>query len=159
MCLKRERERERDGGRKLYVLCAFITLQRVKWWVFPSVVHKNFFAIYLCVQDYTVLCLFWVTHAAAVRPGKPRTTWTALSSGTLMEELELSLSSLPRTHAQGVKQSVCTSVVVVVVGTKIATLGDLGIWATRKHDELVKIGEKPASVCLDFFSMAHECHK
>ena len=61
-------------------------------------------------------------------------------------------------RAQGVKQSVCTSV-VVVVGTKIATLGDLGIGATRKHDESVEISEKLASVCLDFFGMAHEHHK
>ena len=51
------------------------------------------------------------------------------------------------------------SVVVVGGGTKIATLGDLGIWATRKHDESVEIDEKPASVCLDFFGMAHERHK
>ena len=33
---------------------------------------------------------------------------------------------LSRTHAQGVKQSVCMSVVVVIVCTKIASLGDLG---------------------------------
>ena len=69
---------------------------------------------------------------------------------------------LPRTRAQEVKQSVRTSVVivvVVVVGTKIATLRDQGIWATRKYDESVEIGEKPASVCLDFFGMAHERHK
>ena len=46
---------------------------------------------------------------------------------------------LPHAHAQRVKQSVCTSVVVVVVvGTKIATLGDLGIRATRKHAESSK---------------------
>ena len=51
-------------------------------------------------------------------------------------------------------------VVVVVVGTKIATLGDLGNWATRKHNESVEIGEKkPGSVYLDFFGMAHERHK
>ena len=42
---------------------------------------------------------------------------------------------LPRAHAQGVKSSVlsvCLSVVVVVVGTKCATLEDLGIWETLK---------------------------
>ena len=33
---------------------------------------------------------------------------------------------LPHAHAQGVKQSVCMSVVVVVVRTKIACLDDLG---------------------------------
>ena len=38
----------------------------------------------------------------------------------------LSVTLLPRTHAQGVKQPVCMSVVVVVVRTKIASLGDLG---------------------------------
>ena len=52
---------------------------------------------------------------------------------------------LPRTHAQGVKQSVCMSVVVVVVvvvvRTKIACLGDLGAWATSKANEYVEIGE------------------
>ena len=50
---------------------------------------------------------------------------------------------LPRTHAQGVKQSVCVSVVVVVVviRTKIACLGDLGTWATSKANEYVEISE------------------
>ena len=39
---------------------------------------------------------------------------------------EVTHEYLPRVHAQGVKQS-SVIVVVVVVGTKIATLGDLGI--------------------------------
>ena len=36
------------------------------------------------------------------------------------------LPLLPRVHAQGVKQLVCMSVVIVVVRTKIVSLGDLG---------------------------------
>ena len=50
--------------------------------------------------------------------------------------------SLPRAHAQGVKQSVCPSVVVVVVGTKIARSRVLGVRAYCKHNQSVDIGEK-----------------
>ena len=54
---------------------------------------------------------------------------------------------LPHAHAQGVKQSVCPSVVVVVivvvvVSTKIARSHVLGICACCKHNQLVDIGEK-----------------
>ena len=52
---------------------------------------------------------------------------------------------LPRAHAQGVKQSVCPSVivvVVVVVGTKIARSQVLGVCAYCKHNQSVDIGEK-----------------
>ena len=60
---------------------------------------------------------------------------------------------LPRTHAQGVKQSVCLSVVVIVVvvivvGTKIARSHILGICAFYKHNQSVDIGEK--LVCMRF---------
>ena len=55
---------------------------------------------------------------------------------------------LPRAHAQGVKQSVCTSVVVVVVvvGTKIARSRVLGVCAYYKHDQSVDIVEKVVSM-------------
>ena len=51
---------------------------------------------------------------------------------------------LPRAHAQGVKQSVCMSVVVVVVvvGTKIARSRVLGVCACCKHNQSIDIGEK-----------------
>ena len=50
---------------------------------------------------------------------------------------------LPRAHDQGVKQSVCPSVVVVVVvGTKIARSRVLGICVCCKHNQSVDIGEK-----------------
>ena len=55
---------------------------------------------------------------------------------------------LPHAHAQGVKQ---LSVVVVVVRTKIACLGDLGAWAASKVNEYVEIGEKMASVYFESF--------
>ena len=59
---------------------------------------------------------------------------------------------LPRAHAQGVKQSVCMSVVVVVVvvvvGTKIARSRVLGICACCKHNQSIDIGEK--LVCTRF---------
>ena len=42
---------------------------------------------------------------------------------------------LPRAHAQGVKQSVCMS--VVVVGTKIARSRVLGVYACYKHNQSV----------------------
>ena len=53
------------------------------------------------------------------------------------------LSFLPRVHAQGVKQLVCPSVVVVVVvGMKIVRSRVLGIYACCKHNQSVDIGEK-----------------
>ena len=56
---------------------------------------------------------------------------------------------LPRAHAQGVKQSVCLSVVVVVVvSTKIARSRVIGICACYKHNQSVDIGEK--LVCTRF---------
>ena len=66
--------------------------------------------------------------------------------------------SLPRAHAQGVKQSVCMSVVVVVVVVvrmKIASSGDLGICTCCNNDESVDIGEKLASACLKLLKMAY----
>ena len=47
---------------------------------------------------------------------------------------------LPRTHAQGVKQSVCPS--VIVVGMKIAISRLLGVCACYKHNQSIDIGEK-----------------
>ena len=41
-------------------------------------------------------------------------------------------------HAQGIKQSVCLS----IVGMKITRSQDLGIWTTRKHNESIKVIEK-----------------
>ena len=63
------------------------------------------------------------------------------------------LHLLPRAHAQGVKQSVCMSVVVVVVvvvvvGTKIARSRVLGVCACCKHNQSIDIGEK--LVCTRF---------
>ena len=50
-------------------------------------------------------------------------------------------------YAQGVKQSVYLSV-IIVVGTKIARSHILGICACYKHNQLVDIGEK--LVCTHF---------
>ena len=70
---------------------------------------------------------------------------------------------LSHAHAQGVKQSVCPSVVVVVVvvvvGTKIARSRDLGICACCKHNELVDICEKLVSVRFKLLNRAHKCYK
>ncbi|MCG8623774.1 MAG: hypothetical protein MJE68_17500, partial [Proteobacteria bacterium] len=52
------------------------------------------------------------------------------------------LNFLPRVHAQEVKQSVCPSVIVVVVGTKITRSRVLGVCACCKHNQSVDIGEK-----------------
>ena len=58
---------------------------------------------------------------------------------------------LPHMHAQGVKQSVYPSVIVVVVGTKITRSRVLGIWLCYKHNQSVDIGEK--LVCKRFESL------
>ena len=62
-----------------------------------------------------------------------------------MGEFSIWSSLLPHVHAQGVKQSVCPS---VVVGTKIARSRVLGICACCKHNQSVDIGEK--LVCIRF---------
>ena len=64
---------------------------------------------------------------------------------------------LPRAHAQGVKQSVCMSVVVVVVvvGTKIARSRVLGICACYKHNQSVDIGEKMVCTRFEFLEKAY----
>ena len=66
----------------------------------------------------------------------------------LVTNLEVMFATifLPRAHAQGVKQSVCLS--VVVVGTKIAKSRVLGIYACCKHNQSVDIGAK--LVCTRF---------
>ena len=61
---------------------------------------------------------------------------------------------LPRAHAQGVKQSVCISV-VVVVGTKIARSRVLGICARCKHNKSVDIDEKLVYMCFELLKMAY----
>ena len=68
---------------------------------------------------------------------------------------------LPRSHAQGVKQSVLSVIESssVVIGTKIARSRDLGIQVTRKHNESIEFGNKLASVCFKSFGTAHEHHK
>ena len=61
--------------------------------------------------------------------------------------------SLPRAHAQGVKQSVCPS--VVVVGTKIARSRVLGVCACCKHNQSVDIGEKLVCTGFEFLNKAY----
>ena len=58
---------------------------------------------------------------------------------------------LSRAHAQGVRQSVCPSI-VVVVGTKIAISRLLGICACYKHNQSIDIGER-------WFICASNCSK
>ena len=70
---------------------------------------------------------------------------------------------LPRAHAQGVKQSVCLSVVVVVVvfvfSTKIARSRVLGICASSKHNQSVDIGEKLVYTHFELLKKAYQCYK
>ena len=66
----------------------------------------------------------------------------------------ISVPFLPRAHAQGVKQSVCPSV-VVVVGTKIARSRVLGVCACYKHSQSVGIDEK--LVCTHFEFLKKAC--
>ena len=63
-----------------------------------------------------------------------------------MHCIRLTTVSLFCTHAQGVKQLVCPS---VVVGTKITRSQIVGICACCKHNELVDIGEKLVSTCFE----------
>ena len=57
------------------------------------------------------------------------------------------------THAQGVKQSVCLS--VVVVGTKIARSYVLGICACYNHNQSVDIGEKLVCTYFELLKKAY----
>ena len=49
--------------------------------------------------------------------------------------------------------------VVVVVSTKITIFRDVGVQATRKHDESIEFGEKLASVCVESRDTVHDRHK
>ena len=60
-------------------------------------------------------------------------------------------------HAQGVKQLVCPS--VVVVGTKIARSRVLGICACYKHNQSVDIGEKLVCTRFKLLDKAYWCYK
>ena len=62
---------------------------------------------------------------------------------------------LPCAHARGVKQSVCPSVVVVVVGTKIARSRVLDICACCKHNQSVDIGAKLVCMCFEMLKTAY----
>ena len=68
---------------------------------------------------------------------------------------------LPRTHAQGVKHSVCQSVVVivvvvvVVVGTKIARFRVLGVCVCYKHIQSIDIDEKVVCTCFELLKRAY----
>ena len=78
----------------------------------------------------------------------------------LVTNLEVMFATifLPRAHAQGVKQSVCLSVVVVVVvvvGMKIARSRVLGICACYKHNQSVDIGEKLVCTRLELLEKAY----
>ena len=66
------------------------------------------------------------------------------------------LKLLPRTHAQGVKYSVLS---VVVICIKIAIPGDLGVCAICKYSISVDIVEKLTSLCVESFGKVHERHK
>ena len=63
----------------------------------------------------------------------------------------LAMILLPRAHAQGVKQSVCPS----VVGTKIARSRVLGVCACCKHNQSADIGEKLAYMRFKFLKNAY----
>ena len=46
-----------------------------------------------------------------------------------------------------------------VVVMKMARSPHVGIWATRKDDESVEVGEKLASLCFESINKVHEYHK
>ena len=62
---------------------------------------------------------------------------------------------LPRTHVQGVKQSIYLSVVVVTIGTKITRYGVLGIYACCKHNQSVDIDEKLVCTLFELLKKAY----
>ena len=63
----------------------------------------------------------------------------------------------PRACARG--KAVGFVCLLSVVVTKIARSPHLGIWATRKYDESVEIGDKLVSLCFELIGKAYECHK
>ena len=65
-------------------------------------------------------------------------------------------------HAQGAKQSVCLSViivVIVVVGTKITRSRILGICACCKHNQSVDNGEKLVCTPFELLKKAYKRYK
>ena len=66
-----------------------------------------------------------------------------------------SASITPHTYTRGK----VISLSLVVVSTKIASLGDLGTQVTCKANKFIGISEKVTSVCLKSFCTGHEHHK
>ena len=66
---------------------------------------------------------------------------------------------LPRTHAQGAKQSACPSIIVVVIvifiDTEITGSRLLGICACYKHNQSVDIDEKLDCTCFKLLKKAY----
>ena len=60
-------------------------------------------------------------------------------------------------HAQGI--NLISSVIVIVMDTKIIKCGDLGTWASCKRNKSVEFGKKLASVCLESSGTAYKRHK
>ena len=85
-------------------------------------------------------CFYWIQNCIGRHPDLPR------------------VCLLPHAHVQGVKQSVCLSV-VVVIGTKIARSRVLGICACCKHNQSVDIGEKLVCTRFELLKKAYWCYK
>ena len=75
-----------------------------------------------------------------------------------MQWLLLILTLLPCANAQGIKESVYLSV-VVVVGMKIARSRVLGIYACCKHNQLIDIDEKLVCTHFELLKKAYWCYK
>ena len=131
--------------------------------------HANFYTTQTTLIPFA-LCLwwqvnvdryyqYWVRQAQIISiPGSNNPKGNKSQSSFIQEEeiqwlhCIISVLLLPRAHAQGVKQSVCMS---VVVGMKIASSGDLGICTCCNNDESVDIGEKLVSARLKLLKMAY----
>ena len=65
----------------------------------------------------------------------------------------------PRACARGKAIGFVCLLSVIVITTKIARSGGIGIWATRKQNKSVEFSKKLASICFESFGTAHKCRK
>ena len=115
-------------------------------------------------QDHRSFILSTI-NCSQLEKGNPRVAAEGLNLGSsaLAANAEVQfptagnhqLHLLPRTHAQGIKQSVLSVICLSVIVTKITRSRVLHIYACCNYHELVEISEKLVSVHFELLDMAH----
>jgi hypothetical protein len=105
-------------------------------------VHRN---LYTTVANYNMIVYVWLSCCVCHK----------LSITVLARQADVKEVSSSATLGKAIGLCVCLS----ICGNKIAISWDLGTWATRRHNESIKLDEKLASVCFKSRDTIHEYHR